>query len=132
MSEATTGDTRGDRDWIIAAVALGCAVISSVLLVWDPFASQGSAIDSRVVGSISFSSADLRRRPASRLGWNEIGRGDRVHELDALFVPPGVEAKVTFTDGTVLELDERSLVVIDLLPSPRRSSRSPATRWRWR
>jgi hypothetical protein len=121
VSQASAPAVRGDRDWIIAAVALGCAVVASVLLVWDPRASQGSAIDAKVVGSITFSSADLRRRPAARLGWDELGRGDLVHELDALFVPPGVEAKVTFKDGTVLELDERSLVVIDLSRTGRRN-----------
>ncbi len=119
MIQAT--DTRGDRDWIIAAVALGCAVVSSGLLLWDPGSSEGSPIDAKVVGSISFSSADLRRRPASRLGWEPVGRGDAVHELDALFVPPGVEARVTFKDGTLLELDERSLVVIDLPRAGRRN-----------
>ena len=116
-----TADTRGDRDWIIATVALGCAVVSSVLLVWNPRATQGSVVDSKVVATVSFSSADLRRRAASRLGWDALGRGDLVHELDALFVPPGVEAKVTFKDGTMLELDERSRVVIALSHAGRRN-----------
>ncbi len=121
MIQATPSDARGDRDWIIAAVALGCLVISSALLAWDPRHAQAPAVESKVVGTVSFSSADLRRRPASRLGWDEVGRGGVVHELDALFVPPGVEAKVAFLDGTVLELDERSLVVIDLSHAGRRN-----------
>lgn len=110
-----------DRDWLIAAVALGCTVLASVLLVVDPFRPAAAATDAKVVGSVSFSSADLRRRPASQLGWESLGRGADVHELDALFVPPGVEAKVKFKDGTVLELDERSLVVIDPVKAGRRN-----------
>jgi hypothetical protein len=103
-----------DRDRLIAAVALGCTVISSGLLVWDPRTSElGPTEAATVVGRISFSSADLRRRPADRLGWSDLPAGGEVRELDALFVPPGAEAKVTFLDGTVLELDERSLVVLD-------------------
>lgn len=125
MTTATTAEGRGDRDWMISGVALACGVISSVLLVWDPFSSEGPAVGMPVVGAISFSSADLRRRPASRLGWEEVSRGEAVHELDALFVPPGVEAKVTFKDGTVLELDERSLVVID---APRAGRRNVSVR----
>ncbi len=121
MNATTTPETRGDRDWIIASVSLGCAILASGLLIWDPREAGSAAADAKVVGAITFSSADLRRRPAARLGWDELGRGDPVHELDALFVPPGVEAKVTFKDGTVLELDERSLVVIDLSRAGRRS-----------
>ncbi len=110
-----------DRDGLIAAVALVSGVAASVLLVWDPQAAHGSEVDGRVVATLSFSSADVQRRPANRLGWDALGRGDLVHELDALFVPPGVEARVTFKDGTQLELDERSLVVIDASRSGRRN-----------
>ena len=117
----TTADDRVDRDWLIAAIAVCAAVVSSVLLVWTPFKTQGAAVQARAVGSITFSSADVRRRPAARLGWDELGRGEQVHELDALFVPPGVEARVTFKDGTVLELSERSLVVLDLPRAGRRN-----------
>ena len=53
--------------------------------------------------------------------WNDLASGGEVHELDALFVPPGVEARVTFIDGTTLELDERSLVVVDAAQAGRRN-----------
>ena len=119
---STLADTPRDRDWLIAAVALGCTVIASVLLAWNPRSTEGSAVDTApVVGKVSFSSADLRRRPLHRLGWADLASGGEVRELDALFVPPGAEARVTFLDGTVLELNERSLVVVDLPHAGRRS-----------
>ncbi len=119
---STLAATPRDRDWMIAAVALGCLLLASVLLVWNPRSLEAAGAENApVVGTVSFSSADLRRRAAHRLGWGELGRGGDVHELDALFVPPGVEAKVTFVDGTVLELDERSLVVVDLPRDGRRA-----------
>ena len=115
-------DAPGDRDWLISAVALGCTVLASVLLIWNPRIAETTGVETApVVGKVTFSSADLRRRPAHRLGWGELGNGGEVRELDALFVPPGAEAKVTFIDGTVLELDERSLVVVDLPRAGRRS-----------
>lgn len=110
-----------DRDWLIAAIALACTAVSTALIWVDPSRPEGAASNAKVVGAVSFSSADLRRRPAARLGWEQLSRGSDVHELDALFVPPGVEAKVTFKDGTVLELDERSLVVIDPPKAGRRA-----------
>jgi hypothetical protein len=111
-----------DRDWLIASVALACTVAATALLIWNPKLGEGNAVEAApVVGKVSFSSADLRRRPAHRLGWTEVSSGGEVRELDALFVPPGVEARVTFIDGTVLELDERSLVVVDLPRAGRRS-----------
>lgn len=120
-AEPLPGAPPRDRDWLIAAIAFGCTAVSTGLLLVEPSRPEGTAAETRVVGSVSFSSADLRRRPASRLGWEAMGRGASVHELDALFVPPGVEAKVTFKDGTVLELDERSLVVIDPPKAGRRA-----------
>lgn len=119
---STLADTPRDRDWMIAAVAMGCTVVASVLLVWTPRSAESSGVESApVVGKVSFSSADLRRRPVHRLGWSDLSGGGEVRELDALFVPPGVEAKVVFLDGTVLELDERSLVVVDLPHAGRRN-----------
>lgn len=65
------------------------------------------------VAHISVATGAVQLRAADTLGWRTVARGDAVHELESLYIPPGSEAQVQFVDGTLLDLDERSLVVIE-------------------
>jgi hypothetical protein len=99
------------RDLAIALGGLAVAVVSlAAALRPAPTRVRSS---NPVVGHIALASGALQVRPAETLGWQTGARGDDVHESDAVYVPPGSEARVQFLDGTVLELDERSLVVIE-------------------
>ncbi len=102
-----------DRDGLLALAALVVALGASALLAFAPSFSGPPAAEAKVVGKLSVASADLKRRPAHTLGWTTLQRGGEVREHDALYVPPGVEARLTFNDGSVLELDERTLVVVE-------------------
>jgi hypothetical protein len=108
--------TRSIRDMVVAGLG---AVIAVVCLsaALRPGGSRVDARDREVVARISVAIGTLQVRPAETLGWQTAQRGEAVHDADALYVPPGGEVKIVFTDGTVLELDERSLVVIE----PRRA-----------
>lgn len=90
---------------LAAAAALGWAV----LVPAEPIAESTTP----VVALVKLASADLRVRPSSTLGWRTLARGEHVHDADAVFVPPGGEAQLEFSDGTVLVLDEHSLVVVE-------------------
>jgi len=94
---------------VIALVSLGAALRPT-----PPRARS----DRDAVAHVQLATGAVQVRPAETLGWQTTSRGDDVHESDAVYVPPGSEARVVFLDGTVLELDERSLVVIE----PRRGA----------
>ncbi|MBL8921909.1 MAG: FecR domain-containing protein [Myxococcaceae bacterium] len=99
------------RDLLIALAGLAVAVVSlGAALRPAPTRARSS---NPVVAHVAFATGALQLRPAETLGWQTGARGDEVHESDAVYVPPGSEARVEFLDGTVLELDERSLVVIE-------------------
>lgn len=99
------------RDLVIALVGLVVAVVSLYAALRPAPTRVRSS--SPMVGHVSLATGALQVRPAETLGWQTGARGDEVHESDAVYVPPGSEARLEFLDGTVLELDERSLVVIE-------------------
>lgn len=111
-----------DRDAGLALAAAACAAAAIALLAADPTpTSQRPFAQTEPVASVTAASQPLRLRPADELGWRNVTAGARVHERDALFVPPATDARLTFRDGTTLELDERSLVVIEAPPRGRKT-----------
>ena len=102
----------GERDvWLAGASSLVATV--ALTLAFGLGRSNEDVATTPMVASVRQSSGDVKLRPALTLGWRGATRGVEVHDGDALFVPPGAEATVTFLDGTELSLDERSLVVVE-------------------
>jgi len=119
MSRAAT-----ERDvWLAGAATLAAAAAIgwAVLVPAEPLAESTTP----VVAQVKVASAELRVRPSSTLGWRPLARGENVHDADAIFVPPGGEAQLEFSDGTVLILDEHSLVVVE---PPRGATRTVTLR----
>ena len=119
-----TTSALGERDvWLAGASALVAAASLTLAL------GAGRAIDDVVttpmVASVKHATGDVKLRLAFTLGWRGANRGVEVHDGDALFVPPGAEATITFLDGTELAVDEKSLVVIE---RPRAGVRSVTLR----
>lgn len=104
-------DSGALRDVVIAALGATFAVVALTMALRPAPAPQRQHHDA--VAKIDRLVGTLQLRSAMTLGWQTVTRGDELHELDALYVPPGSEARVVFLDGTVLELDEKSLVVIE-------------------
>lgn len=119
-----TTRTLGERDlWLAGAAALVAA--ASLWLALGSGQLNREASSTPPVASVKQSSGEVKLRLAFTLGWQGAHRGAEVHDGDALFVPPGAEATLTFIDGTELSLDERSLVVIE---RPRAGGRSVTLR----
>jgi FecR protein len=111
-----------DRDAAAALVAAACAATAITLLASEQSRSGASvAIERPAIATVAEANRPLRLRAAEELGWRNIAAGAAVHERDAVFVPPGTEARLAFKDGTTLELDERSLVVIEAPPRGRKT-----------
>ncbi len=82
------------------------------MLLSQPLGSR-AAHAAEQVAQVSSTASGLRRRAAQSLVWEDLTTGAPVYEADSLFVPPGSEARVTFTNGSVLEIDDNSLVVVE-------------------
>jgi hypothetical protein len=114
----------GERDvWLAGASALIAA--AALTLALGSGRSGEEVSTTPVVASVRQASGEVKVRLAFTLGWRGANRGVEVHDGDALFVPPGAEATISFVDGTELSLDERSLVVIE---RPRAGVRSVTLR----
>lgn len=113
-----------ERDlWLAGVSALVAAVSLSLALSASRRSSELATTP--VVAHVKRSTGDVKLRLAMTLGWSGASRGVEVHDGDSVFVPPGAEATLYFNDGSELELDERSLVVIE---TPRAGVRSVTLR----
>ena len=119
-----TNNALGERDlWLAGASALVAA--ASLTLALGAGRTSEDVSTTPTVASVKQASGEVKVRLAFTLGWRGANRGAEVHDGDALFVPPGAEATLSFIDGTELSLDERSLVVIE---RPRAGVRSVTLR----
>ncbi len=103
---------RRDLDWALSLVSLAGALFCTWLLSANHAATSFSS-ELPPVAKLSLSKAEVRRRPIGTLGWNELDVGAPVYEADSIFVPPGSAASLTFEDGSQLDVEENSLVVIE-------------------
>lgn len=109
--------------WLAAAAAVVALVALGLALRGGAAARAGG--DVPPVATVQQATGEVKLRLAQTLGWTRAPRGSDVHDGDAVFVPPGAEATLAFSDGTELALDERSLVVVE---TPRAGPRSVTLR----
>jgi len=105
-------DGSSPRDLGLAGVGLVLAVLA-LSAAFRPTSVGGAASTREVVAQVRRSTGALQVRPAETLGWRPLERGDALREADSVYAPPGSDAQLRFLDGTALELDENSLVVIE-------------------
>jgi hypothetical protein len=102
----------GERDLWLAGLS-GLVASIALTLAFGMRLGNDDRSATPTVAAVKQTTGEVKLRPALTLGWRGAVRGVEVHDGDALFVPPGAEATLTFLDGTELSLDERSLVVVE-------------------
>lgn len=109
----------GLRDALLIAGALAVAAIAlATALGQAPDAPTSTRAEVAVISVLTGSS---KVRPAETLLWRDVSPGMGVHDGDAVFVGPGSAAALRFSDGSELDLDERSLVVVEPPKGARRT-----------
>lgn len=76
----------------------------------EPRAAQRT--DAPVVGQTEYVASIARRRTVGTMVWNDLQRGREVFEGDAVFVGPSSATTIRMADGSILEVDENTLVVV--------------------
>lgn len=116
---------RADRDRPLAGVCgLGLLAVALLLALdyrWD----ARPAPTLPLVARLAHAEGRVMRRPAGTLEWEPVQAGERLRARDSLYVPPEASASVEFAGGSTLEVEERSLVVVEP-PEPARPGPSLA------
>jgi hypothetical protein len=111
---------RLDRDLVVDLGLAGLAVLLlaadlALLIAKSPAGDAAGAVPPgapAAIGSLSRCTNDVRQRRDGELVWREARERGRVYDGDAIYVAEGSEAAVTLNDGSRLEVDASSLVVV--------------------
>jgi hypothetical protein len=104
---------RWDADQVVAACsALGLvAVFAALLFDFRPTPPRNEAAGQ--IARLAQLDGGVRVREAGTLVWEPAGPGEPLAAGDAVFVQPGGAATVSFRAGASVELEERSLIIVE-------------------
>lgn len=112
-----------DRDRLLAiACGFGLAAVA-LLLGMDYRLDRRSRADAPVLARLAHAQGRVMRRPAGTLEWEPAAAGEALRADDSLYVPPEASASVEFASGSTMEVEERSLVIIQAPEAPRPETR---------
>ncbi len=100
-------------DLVLATVDALLLLGVTVLLFWP---SRGPTLGDRSARRVARLASRVQlveRRTASSLAWGDLPVGAALYEGDALYVPAGASASIAFTDGTRVEVEENSFLVLE-------------------
>jgi hypothetical protein len=123
MATATRATPRGSRGWrdadalLLAGSAAGFLAVGTLLLSDGARGSRPQRSAQPPVARLARSEPGVLRRPLGTLVWDTASAGEPLAARDSLYVPPAASASVVFDGGAYLEIEERSLVVIET-PDP--------------
>jgi hypothetical protein len=104
---------RWDVDQLVAAVsALGFAAVVAALLVDLRRAPVRGAVNDEIA-RLAQVDGGVRVRFDGTLVWEPAASGQPLSAGDSVFVQPGGSATVAFRAGAVVDLEERSLIVVE-------------------
>lgn len=104
---------RFDLDQVVAgASALGLLAVAA-LLAADFLVTPARRQPIDPIARLSQVDGSARSRAAGTLVWEAAGTGQPLAAGDAVFVEPGGAATLAFRAGAVVDLDERTLVVVE-------------------
>ena len=115
-TKAVPGAREGLRDadaLLIAGSAVGLLAVAVLLFADGIRGPRPWRGDTPTVARLARAEPGVLRRPPGTLVWEAVHAGEPLASGDSLYVPPSVSASVSFEGGASLEIEERSLVVIE-------------------
>ena len=113
MEEARANPRRWDLDQVVAILsAVGLAGVCAALLL-DLRAPPARGARGDEIARLANVDGGVRCRAAGTLVWETVGADLPLTAGDAVFVQPGGSATLAFRAGAQVELEERSLVVVE-------------------
>jgi hypothetical protein len=107
------GGLRDADTLLLVGSAVGLLAVASFLLS-DGFRGPRPRRGAEpTVARLARAEPGVLRRPSGTLIWDPAHAGEQLSVRDSLYVPPAASASVSFDGGALLEIEERSLVVIE-------------------
>jgi hypothetical protein len=107
------GGLRDADTLLIVGSAAGFLAVASFLLSDGFRAARPRRGSEPTVARLARAEPGVLRRPAGTLIWDAAHAGEPLSVRDSLYVPLAASASVSFDGGVLLEIEERSLVVIE-------------------
>jgi hypothetical protein len=113
----TTGQTTGSRfdsrakKMLVSAICFCGAAYSSYLLYQD-ITSRGVRVGTPMA-KLERTESHVRMKPNNSFVWSNAALDEDLYRKDSIQTSPSSAAAVRFKDGSLLEVDENSLIVID-------------------
>lgn len=122
-----------DRRGLDLALMLGALVLAGLSTALISADLRAPVVSSeRQVAVLAPSDAQVRRRLSGSLVWDELRPGDALYERDSIFVLPEGTATLELADGSQLEVDGSTLLVLE---RPRavslKEGGASGAPWRW-
>lgn len=101
------------REYRVPIILAVAAALFLSLFICDY--TRRSGIGSREeIGSVTYQRRGVMRRFADQVVWEKIDQGTRLANADTIRTDGKSEARITLKDGTILTIDESSMVKLDM------------------
>lgn len=101
-------------DRVILSVSTLIILLYSYLLYDDSFLFNDDSSSYQQIGVLSQSENDVRRKSIESFLWAPAKKELALHEKDSIFTGEGSRAEVKLQDGSLIKLEENSLVTLTL------------------
>jgi hypothetical protein len=101
-------------DRVILAVSTLIVILYSYFLYDDSFLFNSESSSYKQIGVLSLSANDVRRKPVESFLWSPAKSQQTLHEKDSIFTGEKSKAEVLLNDGSVIKLEENSLVILSM------------------
>lgn len=99
------------RDVLVIIICLGITS-GSLYLFWKDLNSSTVRKDKEQIATIEFKRKIAQRKYSDRVVWERLQQNSPLYDADTIRTAEDAAATVTFTDGTVLELHENTMLQV--------------------
>jgi len=100
-------------DIVVLIISSAIFILCAVLLYLEMTLSYGEGAG-RPVGDVSYRNRIVQRRDPAQVVWQRVNPGDTVFDGDSIRTDETAEAVIDLKDGSRIELDPESLIVLHL------------------